>query len=365
MSIEMWTLATAIVTAVACALSGGLLLVKRDSMVSEGLSHAVLPGLAIGFLIFREYNSPWLIALATASGMLMVWLTSWLARTNLVDADAGLGIVFAGMFSVGVLIVSRYLRKTHFHADCIIEGNLALAPLDRLKLGGYDLGPRSWVVMLVILTALVGFLLLCFKELKITLFDSTLAARFQLRPALMQFMMLTLISLTTVAAFNVAGSILIVALMIAPPAAALLLTDRLSAVFLVSVGLAIMSAVLGFYLARSLDISPTAPIASVAGGVFLTVFLFAPERGLVATRLTRRRQREETRTLLLLDVLASHTSGPSEDPLSCLAWTPIQITTTLARLGQAGLVEESGSELRVTPQGHKHLAGSLSRMLSD
>ena len=96
MSIEMWTLATAIVTAVACALSGGLLLVKRDSMVSEGLSHAVLPGLAIGFLIFREYNSAWLIALATASGMLMVWLTSWLARTNLVDADAGLGHAAAG-----------------------------------------------------------------------------------------------------------------------------------------------------------------------------------------------------------------------------------------------------------------------------
>ena len=99
MSIELWTLAIAAVTAVVCALCGCLLLVNRQAMVSEGLSHAVLPGLVVAFMIFRDYNSPLLILAAAASGMVMVWLTDWLRRTGLVEPDAGLGIVFAGMFN--------------------------------------------------------------------------------------------------------------------------------------------------------------------------------------------------------------------------------------------------------------------------
>ena len=176
MSAEVWMLIIASLTSLVCALCGTLLLVNRQSMVSEGLSHAILPGLVIAFVLFRDYTSPWLIPSAAASGVVMVWLCHWLERTGLVNPDAGLGLVFSGMFSVGVLLVSRKLKQVHFHEDCIIEGNLAMAPIETLDIAMLDGVPRGFVMMLVMLMVVGGFIGLFFKELKLSLFDPALAA---------------------------------------------------------------------------------------------------------------------------------------------------------------------------------------------
>ncbi|WP_166822837.1 metal ABC transporter permease [Thalassoroseus pseudoceratinae] len=351
MSIELWTLAIATVTSITCALCGSLLLVNRKSMVSEGLSHAVLPGLVLAFVFIRDYNSPILIFAAAVSGMVMVWLTQLIERSRLVDDDAALGIVFAGMFSVGILIVSAKLRNTHFHADCIIDGNLALAPLDRLIVGGMDLGPRSCVVMCVMLALVVAFIVLAYKELKISIFDPILAERFRLRPALLQFAWLGLVSMTTVAAFDVAGSILIVALMIAPPAAAYLLTDRLGRLLVIAGIVATVSSIGGFYLAMNMDVSPTGPIASFSGVMFLIIFAFAPRRGFIATRLRRIRQRSQTIELLILEFIAHD----AQRDLSGLKVPQSSLTRCLKRLIQTGFLRETGSDLELTQKAHDRL----------
>ncbi|MEM9657087.1 MAG: metal ABC transporter permease [Planctomycetota bacterium] len=355
MSLEFWTLAIATVTAVTCAICGSVLLVARKSMVSEGLSHAVLPGLVVAFVLIPDYNSPWLILSAAASGMAMVWLTQLVQRSGLVDDDAGLGIVFAGMFSVGILIVSAKLQNTHFHADCIIDGNLALAPLDRLRIGGRDWGPRSFIVMCVTLAAVVAFVMVAFKELKISIFDPVLAQRFGLRPALLQFAWLGVVSTTTVAAFDVAGSILIVALMIAPPAAAYLLTDRLERLLIIASVIAVVSSIGGFYLAVALDVSPTGPIASCAGLLFLLVFALAPRRGFLANAIRQARQRAETCELLLLEFVARG----GRQAIDGIAIPRRSVSRALARLVQNGMICQSGAELEVTPSGQERLSRSF------
>ncbi len=351
MSLEFWTLAIATVTSVTCALCGSLLLVGRKSMVSEGLSHAVLPGLVLAFVVTRDYNSPWLILSAGASGMVMVWLTQLVQRSGLVDDDAGLGIVFAGMFSVGIMIVSAKLQNTHFHADCIIDGNLALAPLDRLEVGGRDFGPRSWIVMCVMLVLVVTFVVIAFKELKISIFDPILARRFGLRPSLLQFAWLSVVSMTTVAAFDVAGSILIVALMIAPPAAAYLLTDRLGRLLVIASAIATASSIGGFYLAVVMDISPTGPIASFAGLVFLVIFALAPRRGFLANWLKRSRQRSETSELLVLEFV----SQGGRRAIEGIAIPRHALARALTRLVRDGMIRETSSDLEVTERGHRRL----------
>ncbi|MEM9365491.1 MAG: metal ABC transporter permease [Planctomycetota bacterium] len=293
MSIETWTLLIAIVTAIACGLCGSLLVVGRQAMVSEGLSHAVLPGLVVAFLFFRSFDSPWLIASAALSGLIMVWVTRALSDTRLVDSDAGLGLVFAAMFSTGILLVSLNLKNAHFHADCIIDGNLALAPLNRADFPVLGRVPRSMITMTATFLVIATFVLLAYKELKIMIFDPTHAARVGFRPVLLGYVWITIVSLTTVTAFDVAGSVLIVALMIAPPASAYLLTRRFSVYLVLSMAIAAVSAVLGFYLAKRLDVSPTGPVAAVAGGLFLLVFVFNPTNSLLATRLVRHRRRKE------------------------------------------------------------------------
>lgn len=363
MSLELWTLVIGIVTAMSCALCGCLLLVNGKALVSEGLSHAVLPGLAVAFWYLGDYNSPLLIVSAAASGLFMVWCTELLQRTGLLDSDAALGLVFAGMFSLGILFISNFLKQTHFHADCILDGNLAIAALDRFEIAGWDLGPFSWVVMLAILIAQLLFILVCYKELKVALFDPELGNRFGLRPQVFQLGWLTIVSLTTVAAFNVAGSVLIVGLMIAPPAAAYLVTNRLHSFLVVSVGVGIVSAITGFYGALSLDVAPTGPIASAAGLVFLFILLFSPRNGLLANRWLLWRRNRESLDCLVLQWIED---GVKLDPFLMPGKLGRRSSWDLAlkRLLNDSLVEKHADGYRLTFPGRKKLTAMIDQLQS-
>ena len=314
-SYETWTLLIAALTAVTCGLCGSLLLLNRQAMVSEGLSHAVLPGLVVAFLLYRDYETPWLMLLAAASGLLMVWITEAISKTQLVDADAGLGIVFAAMFSAGILLVSLKLRNTHFHADCIIDGNLALAPFDRWELPWIGSLPKSFVTLSTLLGVTLLVVIVCYKELKVMIFDPLHALRIGFHPRRLSYLWLSLASLTAVAAFEAAGSVLIVALMIAPPAAAFLLTQRFDRFLWLSVGISVVSTLAGFLLSVALEISPTGPIASASGVIFLLVFVSSPRHGVLAKLIASRRQRGLLRSSLAAEIISgceNATEAPSK-----------------------------------------------------
>jgi manganese/zinc/iron transport system permease protein len=165
----------------------------------------VLPGIVLAFLIFRDRSSPLLILAAGLSGLLMVWLVQWIARTGRVKQDAALGIVFSGMFSVGVIASSLNLKNVHFHAHCIIDGNLAFAALDDCHWFGVYLGPKAFVSMMLCVVGVVGFVVVFFKELKLMAFDETTSHLFGFRPRLLHTIWLAIVSIVAVAAFEVAG----------------------------------------------------------------------------------------------------------------------------------------------------------------
>ncbi|MEL7499756.1 MAG: metal ABC transporter permease [Planctomycetota bacterium] len=300
MTFLLWTFGIAILTAIACALVGVMLVVKREAFISEGLSHSVLPGIILTFLVFRDRSSPLLIISAGLSGLLMVWLVQLIVRTGRVKKDAALGIVFSGMFSIGIIASSLKLKNVHFHAHCIIDGNLAFAPIDHLQIGGYDFGPKAFVSMLFCVLGLVGFITLLYKELKLMAFDECAAHLSGFRPKLLHTIWLTFVSVIAVAAFETAGTILVVAMMIAPPAAANLLTKRLSVMFFVSAVLASLAAVLGVGLSQLLEISPAGPIASISGLIFVLIICCAPKSGLYSQWSTRRSRKQVILEQLLL-----------------------------------------------------------------
>ena len=264
-----WTCAIGVVTAVTCALCGVMLIVKREAFISEGLSHAILPGIVLAFIVVPDRSSPILILAAGASGLIMVWLVQLISKTRLVDRDAALGIVFSSLFSIGVVLASLNLRQIHFHADCIINGNLVYAANKFVVLGGYSFGPKAFVSMSVIFLVLVSFILVFYKELKLMAFDSSTARMFGLKPRLLHTVWLSLVSITAVAAFETAGTVLVVALMVAPAAAANLLTNRLSLTFVLSAVFAATGAVLGILFAHQISIAPAGPIALSSGMIFV------------------------------------------------------------------------------------------------
>ncbi len=360
MSGAMWSiLAIAVITAAACALVGVFLMLRRLGMVADAIGHAVLPGIAVGFFLTGDLSSPWLVLAAAATGVLTVALVEAIERTRLLKEDAAMGLVFPALFSLGIILITHYAGNVHLDVDAVLLGELAYAPFDRFVVGGHDLGPRQLYLMGGIL--LINFLLisLFFKELKLSTFDRGLAASLGFLPGLLHYGLMSLVSLTAVGAFDAVGLVLVVALMVGPPAAAYLLTDRLDLLLVLAVGLGALAAVLGFFLAFWLDASIAGCMAVAVGLVFCAVFLLAPDRGLVAVYRRRRGQRLEFAQVMLAIHLVQHEGQPEEDEESRVehlqgthvGWTPEFTAEVVAGAVRRGLVVKEDARLRVTELG--------------
>jgi manganese/zinc/iron transport system permease protein len=303
----------AMVVAVACALPGVFLVLRRMALMSDAISHSILLGIVLAFFVTENLASPFLVVAAALTGVLTVSLVELLKRTGLVKADAAIGLVFPALFSVGVILISRYAGDVHLDVDAVLLGELAFAPFNRLVIFGMDLGPQTLYVMAGILILNIIFILFFFKELKLATFDSGLAASLGFSPALIHYSLMGLVSLTAVGAFDAVGSILVVALMIAPPASAYLLTDDLKRMIFISGAIGIISALSGYWVAHLLDVSIAGSMATMTGVIFALTFLLAPHRGMTAIWRRRNRQKWEFAQIMLAIHLFNHEKSPEAE----------------------------------------------------
>jgi manganese/zinc/iron transport system permease protein len=359
--------AIAVVVAAACALPGVFLVLRRTAMMSDAISHTVLLGIVLAYFLVQDLTSPLLIVGAAATGLLTVWLVELLSGTRLVKEDAAIGLVFPALFSLAVILISRYARGVHLDVDMVLLGELAFAPFDRLLLFGFDL-PRALVVMGVILIINLSFILLFYKELKLATFDAALAATLGFAPTLLHYALMGLVSVTAVGAFDAVGSILVVALMVTPAAAAYLLTDDLRLMIILSVLIGAISAISGYWLARSLDGNIAGAMATMTGVSFLLVLLFAPDRGLVAVARRRVRQRWEFALALLTVHLLQHEgdAGSAENRVDHLVehirWQPNFAEEVVRYAERKGAVRRQAGRLHLTDTGrtlaHQHVVNT-------
>lgn len=358
----------AVLAAVACALPGTFLLLRRMAMLSDAISHAILLGIVAGFFVTGDLASPLLVLGAALTGLLTVAGVELLQRTRLVREDAATGLVFPVLFSAGVILISRYAGSVHLDTDSVLLGELAFAPFDRLVLGGRDLGPRGlWLIGAILLLDLVVIAAL-WKELALSTFDAALAAALGFSPVGLTYVLMALVSVTAVGAFDVVGSILVVALMVAPPAAAWLLTERLPRMLALAAGFGAVSAVAGYWAAHILDVSIAGAMATMAGITFAGASVVAPERGVLAVARRRARQRRVFTETLLAMHLQTHEGRP-EAVEECrpatlhrhLSWPRARIDATVSRMLRRGLVEEAGGLLRLTEAGRRLAADALRR----
>ncbi|MDX1363548.1 MAG: metal ABC transporter permease [Arenibacter latericius] len=297
----------ACIVAVACAIPGTFLVLRKMAMISDAISHSILPGIVIGFFLTEDLNSPWLILLAAFSGILTVVLVEYIQKTGLVKEDTAIGLVFPSLFSIGVILIAKNAGDVHLDVDAVLLGELAFAPFDRMIIGGADMGPKSlWVIGIILLVTLT-LLLAFFKELKISTFDKQLAATLGFSPVIMHYGLMTVASVTTVGAFDAVGAILVVALMIAPPAMAYLLTNNLKKMLLIASGFGIIGAILGYWVAHWLDASIAGSITTVLGVLFFLIYMFSPNRGLISVLYRQKRQEVEVHLLTFLLHLQNHT----------------------------------------------------------
>lgn len=360
MTAELEIVLIAVVTAVAASLPGTYLVLRRTAMVSDAISHAILPGIVVAFFVTHDLNSPLLLLAAAATGVLTVFLIEGLLRSSLVPEDASIGLVFPLLFSIGVILISRYAGDVHLDTDSVLLGELAFAPFDRMELDGVDLGPRALWTMGAILLLNLGFILLAWKELKLATVDASLAALLGFSPAVIHYSLMAMVSLTAVGAFDAVGSILVVALMIAPPATAYLLVDRFAPMLWVGGAAAALSAVSGYFVAYLFDVSIAGSMAVSCGFVFSLALALAPRRGLFAQARRRSAQRLDLGVRMLVVHLLHHqeTAAATEE---CrlpglhhhLQWSEARTRQVVGEAEQRNLVERTDGLLLATAEGRR------------
>ena len=294
------------IVAIACAIPGTFLVLRKMALISDAISHSILPGLVLGFFITHDLNSPLLIITAALSGVVTVVLVEFIQKTKLVKEDTAIGLVFPVLFSIGVIMIAKNANDVHLDTDAILLGELAFAPFDRFLVDGSDLGPKSLWIIGTILLITIGLLFAFFKELKISTFDVGLAAALGFSPIMIHYGLMSVASITIVGSFDAVGAILVVALMIAPAATAYLLTDNLKRMLSLSVVFGVFSAIAGYWLAHWLDASISGSMTTILGIVFLLVYLFAPKRGLISVLYRNKQQQIEVSLLTFLLHLNNH-----------------------------------------------------------
>nr|WP_207430559.1 metal ABC transporter permease [Sabulibacter ruber] len=283
-----WIIFTGSLVAICCSLLGCFLILRRMAMVGDAISHAVLPGIVLAFL-FSGSREVWTMLLgAAALGVACTFLIEFFHKKALVQADASIGVTFTWLFALGIILISVYAGKVDLDQDCVLYGEIAYVPLDLwLTETGMNLGPRTvWIIGGVLLILLL-FISLFYKQLYLTSFDPAFAAAIGISTTLWYYLLMGAVSLTTVAAFESVGAILVVALMVGPPATAYLLTDNLKKILVISSLLGVIASAAGFYLALWLNGSVAGAISAVIGLQFLLAFVFSPTHGLISRRRIR------------------------------------------------------------------------------
>ncbi|WP_413304383.1 metal ABC transporter permease [Bacillus sp. 1P10SD] len=290
---HFWIILIGALVGGSCSILGCFLVLRKMSMIGDAISHSVLPGIVIAFLMSGSRDSFIMMFGAAAIGLITVFLIQMFQNSG-VQADASIGVVFTALFAVGVILVSLFTRQVDLDLDCVLYGEIAYAPWDTLEVGGHSIGPKAvWGIG-------ASFLLnvLCigifYKQFKISAFDPAMAASLGIPVVIFHYLLMGLVSVSTVASFESVGAILVVGMIIVPAATAYLLTDRLSMMIVISVVVSILCSIIGYYVAFLLDASIGATMVSVAGFLFVLAFLFSPIHGILVKKWRRNKFTHQT-----------------------------------------------------------------------
>jgi len=305
-------LAIAIFTTIACAFPGVFLVLRRMSLMSDAISHAILLGIVLGFFWVESLSSPLLMLGATLAGMATVVITELIVQSKRLKEDAAIGLVFPAFFALAIILINQFAGDVHLDTDAVLLGELAFAPFHRMMVMGVDAGPSGlWVSG--ILATLNAFLVWRFYPvLTLSTFDPALSDSMGISSRWVHYGLMLMVSLTTVGAFQVVGSILVVALMVVPAATAYLMVTRLSHMILGSMLVGISSVISGYLVATRYDLSLAGCMAVAAGCFFIVALFISPRFGILPRLWRFQEQRVRFASDLLLVQLLSHEGTPSE-----------------------------------------------------
>lgn len=309
--IDGWMIVIGSLCAAAAALLGNFLVLRRMSLLGDAISHAVLPGLAAAFIFTGQRLGFVMFIGAAAVGVLTVLLTELARHYGRVDEGASIGIVFTGLFAVGLILINLdAAKRVDLDASCVLYGSLELSVLDHIDVAGFSV-PRVVIPLSIVLVLNAVFVIGLYRPLKVSTFDPQLAAAQGVKVGLIHYSLAAFVAITAVASFESVGNILVVAMFVVPPVTAWLLTDRLAVMIPLSVFVGVLSAVFGhlsaitvptwfgglmsvaigginWFRAEEIVLPPLGKsntagmIAVMAGSLLVMAALFGPRKGILS-----------------------------------------------------------------------------------
>ena len=368
-ALDGWIVTAGVLCAVASALLGNFLVLRRMSMLGDAISHAVLPGLAAAFFLSGSRSSVPMFVGAILVGVLTALFTEWIRGIGKVDEGASMGVVFTSLFALGLVMIVQAADYVDLDPGCVLYGAIELTPLDTVLLWGREI-PRAVVTLGVVVIVNALFVLCLLKELKLSSFDPALATTTGFSASLMHYLLMVLVAVTAVASFETVGNILVVAMFVVPPAAAYMLTDRLTRMIALSVVLATLAAVFGHVGALVVpawfgyqSTTTAGMMAVVAGLILFLAVAFGPRHGVVV-RLCRRRLlswgilAEDVIALLYRIAERGGKSTPSARTIRMILLADrFSLRTVLIWLRLWNQIKRTGPIYSLTPQGRTRAMG--------
>lgn len=368
--LDLFPMLAGTLAAVGCGLLGNFLVLRRLSLMGDAISHSVLPGLVIAFLV-ASTRSPLAMFLGAAiAGVATVVLVELVKKLGRVEPGAAMGVVFSILFALGVLLIERAaVRHVDLDADCVLHGQLetlawygapdTLAGL--LQWSTLEAVPRQVVTLAVMAALALAFVATLFKELRIAAFDPALATTQGFNATLMHYLLMVFVAAATVASFEAVGSILVIAMLVCPAATARLLTDRLPSQIAWSVAIAVACGVGGYLGATAIPavfgkdaVNAAGAMAMVAGGLLALGIIASPRHGVV-TRVIRRRRLAVRVALddLLAALYRASESGDDRLPLDRLRQLMAgrALPIAIKRAKRSGLVLTDERAIQLTAPG--------------
>lgn len=269
--IEFWVVVTGLLVGITCGIAGVFLILRKMSMIADAISHTVLFGIVMAYIITQSLNGFWMLIGAAVAGILTAYLVQLLHSSG-IQEDAAIGVVFTSLFAAGVLLITLFASNVHLDVEHVLMGEIAFVPWDRWTVLGLAMPKAVWMLLLVLIINIV-FLLLFFKEMKLATFDPVYAATIGIPVAFLHYGFMTSISFTTVAAFDSVGAILVVAMLIGPAATSYLISQTIKQMFMYSMLFGAAASVIGYYLAKLWDTSIAGMMATTVGLLFIITLI--------------------------------------------------------------------------------------------
>jgi manganese/zinc/iron transport system permease protein len=274
-----WIILTGFLVASSTGMLGNLLLLRRMSMMGDALSHAVLPGIVIAYLISGSRASVPLFMGAILMGIITTLLIQFFSSKGKMQSDAAMGTVFTFLFAIGVILVTKYAGEADIDADCVLHGEIAFVPLQTTEFLGLGVPEPVWT-LLILLALIQGIFWIGYKGWLITSFNSEYAKSIGIKTQLWHYSLMAATSVATVVSFESVGAILVIAFLVVPAATAYLLTDNLKWMTLWILVQGFFSALIGYYIAETVEGSISGSMAVASFLQFALAFIWAKKGGL-------------------------------------------------------------------------------------